>query len=155
MGRVPIFCLWNRFVDLSGLIEKTLEGLGYELVDLELGNRGRMMRVFIDKADGVNVDDCAAVSNHLTRLFNVENVDYDRLEISSPGLDRPLKRPRDFARFSGARAQLKIRVPINGRRKFVGVLGKAGDTGIELDADGELVSIAYADIEKARLVPNL
>src|SRR5262245_59443231 len=98
-----------------------------------------MVRVFIDKADGVNVDDCAAVSNHLTRLFNVENVDYDRLEISSPGLDRPLKRPKDFARFAGERAQLKIRVPINGRRKFVGVLGKAGDTGIELDADGEVV----------------
>jgi ribosome maturation factor RimP len=142
-------------VDVAGLIEKTLEGLGYELVDLELGNRGRMMRVFIDKPEGVNVDDCAAVSNHLTRLFNVEEVDYDRLEVSSPGLDRPLKRPRDFARFSGERAQVRTRVPINGRRRFVGVLGKAGDTDVELDADGEVVTIAYADIEKARLVPDL
>jgi ribosome maturation factor RimP len=142
-------------VDVAGLIEKTLDGLGYELVDLELGNRGRMMRVFIDKPEGINVDDCAAVSNHLTRLFNVEEIDYDRLEVSSPGLDRPLKRPRDFARFSGERAQVRIRVPINGRRKFVGVLRKAGDAGIELEADGEVVTIAYADIEKARLVPDL
>jgi ribosome maturation factor RimP len=142
-------------VDVGGLIEKTLEGLGYELVDLELGNRGRMVRVFIDKPDGINVDDCAAVSNHLTRLFNVEEIDYDRLEVSSPGLDRPLKRPRDFARFSGKRAQVRIRVPINGRRRFVGVLRKAGDTGVELEADGEVVTIAYADIEKARLVPDL
>jgi ribosome maturation factor RimP len=142
-------------VDVGGLIEKTLEGLGYELVDLELGNRGRMVRVFIDKPDGINVDDCAAVSNHLTRLFNVEEIDYDRLEVSSPGLDRPLKRPRDFARFSGKRAQVRIRVPINGRRRFVGVLRKAGDTGVELETDGEVVTIAYADIEKARLVPDL
>jgi ribosome maturation factor RimP len=75
--------------------------------------------------------------------------------VSSPGLDRPLKRPKDFARFSGERAQLRIRVPINGRRRFEGVLKKAGETGIELDADGEMVTIAYADIEKARLVPDL
>jgi ribosome maturation factor RimP len=110
----PFFVCGIDCVDISGLIEKTLEGLGYELVDLEMGNRGRMMRVFVDKAAGINVDDCALISNHLTRLFNVENVDYDRLEVSSPGLDRPLKRPRDFARFSGERATLRIRVPING-----------------------------------------
>jgi len=142
-------------VDLAALIEKTFQGLGYELVDLELSNRGRLMRVFIDKPGGVNVDDCAAVSNHLTRLFAVESVDYDRLEVSSPGLDRPLKRPQDFERFAGERAQVKIRVPINGRRKFVGVLRKVGTDGIELDAEGGVVTIAFADIEKARLIPNI
>ncbi len=142
-------------MDLAELIEKTFQGLGFELVDLELGNRGRMMRVFIDKAGGVNVDDCAAVSNHLTRLFAVEGVEYDRLEVSSPGLDRPLKRPQDFERFAGERVQVKVRMPTNGRRKFAGVLRKVGEGGIELDADGEVVSIAFADIEKARLIPNL
>ena len=142
-------------MDLAELIEKTFQGLGFELVDLELGNRGRMMRVFIDKAGGVNVDDCAAVSNHLTRLFAVEGVEYDRLEVSSPGLDRPLKRPQDFERFSGERVQVKVRMPTNGRRKFAGVLRKVGEGGIELDADGEVVSIAFADIEKARLIPNI
>lgn len=142
-------------MDLTELIEKTFQGLGFELVDLELGNRGRMMRVFIDKAGGVNVDDCAAVSNHLTRLFAVEGVEYDRLEVSSPGLDRPLKRPQDFERFAGERVQVKVRMPTNGRRKFAGVLRKVGEGGIELDADGEVVSIAFADIEKARLIPNI
>lgn len=130
-------------------------GLGYELVDLELANGGRLMRLFIDKAGGVNVEDCAVVSNHLTRLLVVESVDYDRLEVSSPGLDRPLKRPQDFARFVGERAQVKVRLPLNGRRRFVGKLQNVGEVGIELDVDGELVSIGFSDIDKARLVPNI
>ena len=130
-------------------------GLGYELVDLELANGGRLMRLFIDKAGGVNVEDCAVVSNHLTRLLVVEGVDYDRLEVSSPGLDRPLKRPQDFARFVGERAQVKVRLPLNGRRRFVGKLQNVGEVGIELDVDGELVSIGFSDIDKARLVPNI
>lgn len=130
-------------------------GLGYELVDLELANGGRMMRLFIDKAGGVNVEDCAVVSNQLTRLLVVEGVDYDRLEVSSPGLDRPLKRPQDFARFVGERAQVKVRLPLNGRRRFVGKLQNVGEVGIELEVDGELVSIRFSDIDKARLVPNI
>jgi ribosome maturation factor RimP len=142
-------------VDLTALLEKTVGALGYELVDLELANRGRLMRIFIDKAGGVDVEDCAAVSNHLTRLLVVEGVDYDRLEVSSPGLDRPLKRPEDFARFVGERAQVKVRLPLNGRRRFVGKLQNVGEVGIELDVDGELVSIAFSDIDKARLVPNI
>jgi ribosome maturation factor RimP len=142
-------------VDLAALLEKTVDELGYELVDLELANRGRLMRIFIDKADGVDVEDCATVSNHLTRLLVVEGVDYDRLEVSSPGLDRPLKRPQDFRRFVGERAQVKVRLPLNGRRRFVGKLQNVGEVGIELDVDGELVSIAFSDIDKARLIPNI
>ena len=129
--------------------------MGYELVDLELANRGRLMRIFIDKAGGISVEDCAGVSNHLTRLLAVEGVDYDRLEVSSPGLDRPLKRPQDFARFVGERVQVKVRLPLNGRRRFVGKLQNVGEFGIELDIDGELVSIAFTDIDKTRLVPNI
>lgn len=142
-------------MDLTALIEKTVGAFGYELVDLELANRGRLMRIFIDKAGGVDVEDCATVSNHLTRLLVVEGVDYDRLEVSSPGLDRPLKRSQDFARFVGERAQVKVRLPLNGRRRFVGKLQNVGEIGIELDVDGELVSIAFSDIDKARLVPNI
>lgn len=137
------------------MLEKTVGGLGFELVDVELANRGRLMRIFIDKVDGVDVEDCATVSNHLARLLTVEGVDYDRLEVSSPGLDRPLKRPQDFARFVGERAQVKVRLPLNGRRRFVGKLQNVGEVGIELDVDGELVSIAFTDIDKARLVPNI
>ncbi|MBI3529921.1 MAG: ribosome maturation factor RimP [Betaproteobacteria bacterium] len=142
-------------MDLTALLEKTVGALGYELVDLELANRGRLMRIFIDKAGGVDVEDCALVSNHLTRLLVVEGVDYDRLEVSSPGLDRPLKHPQDFARFVGERAQVKVRLPLNGRRRFVGKLQNVGEVGIELDVDGELVAIAFSDIDKARLVPNI
>jgi ribosome maturation factor RimP len=142
-------------VDLAALLEKTVGALGYELVDLELANRGRLMRIFIDKADGVDVEDCAAVSNHLTRLLVVEGVDYDALEVSSPGLDRPLKRPRDFTRFVGERVQVKVRLPLSGRRRFIGKLQTVGEVGIELDVDGELVSIAFSDIDKARLIPNI
>ena len=142
-------------MDLTALLEKTVGALGYELVDLELANGGRLIRIFIDKTAGVDVEDCAAVSNHLTRLLVVEGVEYDRLEISSPGLDRPLKRPQDFARFVGERVQVKARLPLNGRRRFVGKLQNVGEVGIELDVDGELVSIAFTDIDKTRLVPNI
>ena len=142
-------------MDLAALLEKTVGALGYELVDLELANRGRLMRIFIDKADGVDVEDCAKVSNHLTRLLVVEGVDYDRLEVSSPGLDRPLKRAQDFTRFVGERVQVKVRLSLSGRRRFVGKLHNVGEVGIELDMDGELVSIAFSDIDKARLIPNI
>ncbi|HEV8645342.1 MAG TPA: ribosome maturation factor RimP [Burkholderiales bacterium] len=142
-------------MDLIELLEKTIGGLGYELVDVELANHGRLMRIFIDKVGGVNVDDCAAISNHLTRLLAVENVDYDRLEISSPGLDRPLKRSKDFERFSGEQVQLKLRIPVNGRKQLAGILQNVREDGFQLDVDGELLTIAFADIDKARLVPNI
>jgi ribosome maturation factor RimP len=141
-------------VDLTALLEKIVDAMGYELVDLELANRGRLMRVFIDKVNGVDVEDCARLSNHLTKLFTVEGVEYDRLEVSSPGLDRPLKRPKDFARFIGERAQVKVRLPLNGRRRFVGKLQNVGEVGIEMNVDGEVVPIAFSDIDKARLIPN-
>ncbi len=142
-------------MDLNGLLETTIGGLGYELVNVELANHGRLMRIFIDKVGGVNVDDCATVSNHLARLFAVENVDYDRLEISSPGLDRPLKRSQDFERFSGERVQVKLRIPLNGRKRLTGILRNVREDGFQLDVDGELLTIAFPDIDKARLVPNI
>ena len=83
---------------------KTLPGLGYELVDFELTAQGTL-RVFIDKEGGITVEDCATVSNHLSRVFMVEDIDYKNLEISSPGLDRPLKKAADFVRFAGQQAK--------------------------------------------------
>ena len=99
-------------MELTSLLETTLAGLGYELVDLERSGKGKLIRIFIDKADGINLDDCAAVSHHLTRVLTVENVNYDRLEVSSPGLDRPLKKESDFVRFAGQKARVKLRVQI-------------------------------------------
>jgi ribosome maturation factor RimP len=140
-------------MDLVKLVETTVIGLGYELVDFERSGRG-MMRVFIDKPDGISVDDCQTVSNQLTRLFMVENVDYDRLEVSSPGLDRPLKKEADFERFSGHKAQLKLRMPMDGRKNFAGIIGEVSGGILHLDVDGSPVSIELSNLDKARLVPT-
>lgn len=142
-------------MDLHALLEKTLAGLGYELVDLERPGRGRLLRVFIDKAGGVNVDDCATVSHHLNRLLPVEGVAYDRLEVSSPGLDRLLRKERDFVRFVGCKARIRLRVPVDGQRNFVGVLGETRAGTVQLDIDGKLLSVELDNLEKARLVPAI
>lgn len=140
-------------MDVVKLVETTVNGLGYELVDCERCGRG-LLRVFIDKPEGVTVDDCQVVSNQLTRLFVVENVDYDRLEVSSPGLDRPLKKEADFVRFAGEKAQLKLRMALAGRRNFVGVIGKVSDGILQLEVDGNQVAIELSNLDKARLVPT-
>ncbi len=141
-------------MDLRALLETTLSGLEYELVDLEVANRGRQVRVFIDKAGGINIDDCTAVSNHLTRVFAVENVDYDRLEVSSPGMDRPLHKEQDYVRFAGHRVRVKLRSPIGGRKIFSGVLGDVHDGAFQLLVDEKPVLLKLADVEKARLIPD-
>jgi ribosome maturation factor RimP len=144
-------------MDLNTLIETTVSGLGYELVDIEMSPRGRTIRVFIDapaKETGIDVEDCARVSNQLTRVFEVDNVDFDRLEISSPGLDRVVKKAEDFARFAGQDIQIKVRIPQGGRRNFQGeLLGcKDGKVGLRLEKDD--VELEFTNIEKARLVPR-
>jgi ribosome maturation factor RimP len=142
-------------MDLHDLLESTVTGLGYELVDVERSPHGRLLRVFIDKPDGVSVDDCVAVSNHLSRLLAVENIDYGRLEISSPGLDRPLKKTSDFIRFAGESAKLKLRVALQGQRNFVGVLRGVQDGVLKLEVDGKVLDLELDNLEKARLVPKL
>jgi len=142
-------------MDLHDLLETTLAGLGYELVDLERSGKGRMLRVFIDKPEGINVEDCATVSQHLSRVLTVENVDYDRLEVSSPGLDRQLKKERDFVRFAGQRARIKLRVPMNGQRNFEGVLRETKAGTVQLEIEGRIVLLELGNQEKARLVPTL
>jgi ribosome maturation factor RimP len=142
-------------MDLYELLEPTLAGLGYELVDLERSPGGKLLRVFIDKPDGVNVDDCVAVSNHLSRLLVVENVDYDRLEVSSPGLDRPLKKTADFIRFAGESVKLRLRVALQGQRNFVGILREVKDGILKLEVDGKMLDLELNNLEKVRLVPKL
>ena len=141
-------------VDLEALVEQVVSGMGFELVDFEVSPRARILRVFIDIERGVTVDDCATVSDQLQRVFEVEDIDYDRLEVSSPGLDRVLKKPRDFARFVGSRVQLKLREPWQGRKNL-----KAELLGIEADrvrVASELGEheFALAEIDRARLVPQ-
>jgi ribosome maturation factor RimP len=143
-------------LSLENVVEPAVAGLGYELVDVQASNGGRMLRLFIDKPGGITVDDCAAVSRHLTRVLAVEGIDYERLEVSSPGLDRPLRKGADFARFAGQRAEVRMRSPdASGRRRFVGVLRGASGGGVELELDGQTVVLELAGIERARLVPEL
>ncbi|MFA7292581.1 MAG: ribosome maturation factor RimP [Rhodocyclaceae bacterium] len=144
-------------MNLHELIEKTVIGLGYELVDLEMSPRARVLRIFIDQLDkprGVNIDDCVAVSNQLSRVMMVENIDYDRLEVSSPGLDRPLKKASDYERFAGSEVHLKLRIPFNGRRNFNGVLLGMQDGKVRLVLDSGEAELDLGNIERARLVPK-
>jgi ribosome maturation factor RimP len=144
-------------MQLAELIEQAVSGLGYELVDFETSPRARLLRVFIDRLPdkgSVDIDDCTTVSNHLSRLFTVENVDYDRLEVSSPGLDRPLKKAADWQRFAGQDVQLKLRVPIGNQRNFAGrIVGLQEDAAV-VAVEGEERAFALDGIEKARLVPK-
>jgi ribosome maturation factor RimP len=142
-------------LNINELLETTLPGLGFELVDLEMSPKGRTIRVFIDTPDGVTVDDCAAISHHLARLFTVENIDYDRLEVSSPGLDRPLKKLADFARFAGSEAQLTLCEPMEGSRKMKVLLCGIEDGRVLAEHAGTALVIEHHQIERARLVPQI
>ena len=145
---------------MADMVEKTLAGMGFELVDARASGGGRHLSVFIDRgadsAAGITVDDCAEVSRQLERVFAVEGIDYDRLEVSSPGLDRRLRRPADFARFAGNRVDVKMRTPdASGRRRYSGLLrGEAGGVAT-LEVDGREVALAVNDMDRARLVPDL
>ncbi|SIR43681.1 ribosome maturation factor RimP [Aromatoleum tolulyticum] len=141
-------------MDVERLVEQVVTGLGFELVDFETSPKGRLMRVFIDIECGVDVDDCATVSNQLTRVFEVENVDYDRLEVSSPGLDRPLKKAADFERFVGSDVQVRLRMPIGNQRNFAGVLKGFAEGVVHLSTEKGEVALPFDEVEKARLVPR-
>lgn len=140
---------------LEELLESTLEGMGYELVEVEQLARNKLLRIYVDKTGGISIDDCVAISNHLSRLLVVENIDYGRLEVSSPGLDRPLRKETDFLRFKGETIKLKLRIPIQGQRNFVGILREVKDGIIKLEVDGKLLDLELSNLGKARLVPKL
>jgi ribosome maturation factor RimP len=143
-------------LSLENVVQPVVAGMGYELVDVQASNGGRLLRLFIDKPGGVGLEDCAAVSRQLSRVFEVEGIDYERLEVSSPGLDRPLRKAGDFVRFAGRKAELRMRTPdATGRRRFVGVLRGADAGRVEMELEGQTVALALEDLERARLVPEL
>ena len=161
--------------DLHTLIETSVTQLGYTLVDLEISNRGKVLRVFIDKQnpvdikDSVNIDDCVLVSNQLGNLLAVENeIEYDRLEVSSPGMDRVLRKEADFLRFIGERATVKLHVPMIEdvksakaagkdekvtKKNFLGFLRGLENGVLLLECDGITYNIALTNIDKSRLSP--
>ena len=142
-------------MDFGQLLDTTVTGLGYELVAWERAGRSGLLRLFVDKPGGISVDDCANVSHHLAQVLAVEGVNYDRLEVSSPGLDRVLRKERDFVRFTGEKARVKLRVALDGQRNFVGVLRAVKDGKLELEVDGKLMAFELSNLEKARLVRNI
>ena len=145
--------------ELARLLEPAVERLGYELSDLELkvGGKDGVIRVFIDRPEGVDLSDCEVVSKQLSALLDVEDPVPGQyvLEVSSPGLDRKLTKPEHFQRYVGHDVRIKLRTPLEGRRNFRGKLMAAGEERIEVEVDGLSYGIGVATIESARLVPSL
>jgi len=144
--------------ELAVLLEPTVERLGYELSDLEvrLGGKGGLIRIFIDKPEGIGLADCEKVSEAVSALLDVEDPvpgNYN-LEVSSPGLDRKLTKVEHFQRFTGEVVKVRTRFPVEGRRRFRGKLMSANEDGIVVEVDGQLHSLALATIDTARLVPE-
>ena len=145
--------------ELAKLLEPTIERLGYELADLEvrLGSKGGLVRIFIDKPEGIDLDDCEKVSRAVSALLDVEDPvpgNYN-LEVSSPGLDRKLTKVEHFQRFEGETVKVQMRFPIEGRRRFRGTLVSSDDENIVVEVDGESVSLPLKTIDTARLVPEM
>jgi ribosome maturation factor RimP len=157
---------------LQELIEKTVTGMGYDLVDLEQAARG-LVRVYIDfpygeaapddaGAKAITVEDCEKVTHQLLHVLTVENAVYERLEVSSPGLDRPLKTLTDYQRFAGQEATVKLRMPMASaanRKSFQGLLHAPEGDNLKLEFEGKegpaMLEFALADVDKARLVPKV
>ena len=148
----------ERETRLYELIEPTVNSLGFELVGVlwRQGQSRSLVRIYIDHDEGVTVDDCARVSHRVNGLLDVEDPmpgEYD-LEVSSPGVDRPLFVERDFVRFAGADLKLTLRSPFAGRRQFAGTLGGYRDGVVLVDEHGMEHRFAISEIESAKLVPH-
>ena len=140
---------------LIALIEPLLERLGYELVQLDYsaGRAHALVRVFVDRPDGVTLDDCARISRELSALLDVEDPipSAYTLEVSSPGFDRVLRTQAHFGRFVGSRVFVELKEPRDGRRRYTGKLLTVDEAGIALEVDRERVRMAFDEIGKARL----
>jgi ribosome maturation factor RimP len=143
---------------LIALLEPLIVGLGYELVDLDFapGRGSAHVTVYIDRAAGIGIEDCELCSREMSALLDVHDPipQAYTLEVSSPGLDRVLRTPQHYLRFVGARVQIELQVPRDGRRRYTGKLLKTDATGIELEVDGVGVAAGYGEIARTRLVPE-
>jgi len=139
--------------NLEEFVSKIVVQMGYELVDFEFQNQGKLIRIFIDKPASVTIDDCVDVSNHLNHVLTVEeDIDYERLEVSSPGFDRVIKKIEDFQKFKGENIKIKTRTPIMNQRNFKGeVLDVKGLVIMIKTPEQEEVNIDFDNIDRARL----
>ena len=139
-------------IDLEALIEKNVSKMGYELVDFEIINKGELLRIFIDKPGSITIDDCVAVTNQLKHILTVEEeIIFDRLEVSSPGINRAVKKLQDFERFKGEKIKIKTRSPIKEIKNFTGILKGTKKDLILIEFNNILLEIRFDNIEKARL----
>jgi ribosome maturation factor RimP len=147
-----------RDLRLKELIKPAVEALGYELVGVEFrrGRKRALLRVYIDKPDGITLDDCARVSHQVSGVLDVEDpiVEGYDLEVSSPGLDRPLFEPEHFERFAGHRVRVRMSPPVEGRRKFTGMLLGIENGQVRVDEDGIERRVPLESVSAARLVPT-
>ena len=142
-----------------GLVRSMVEPLcaseGLELVHVEFQREssGRILRLYIDKPDGINLDDCASVSRQMGDLLdvNLEDIGPYSLEVTSPGPERPLAKQEDFDKFKGSRAKIKTSRSLNGQKNFTGVLKGISGEQVNLQIGEQTVAIPYQDISKARL----
>ncbi|MCY4325020.1 MAG: ribosome maturation factor RimP [Betaproteobacteria bacterium] len=135
---------------MEQLLDNALTGLGYELVDFSRSRSG-MLRIIIDCERGIALADCEQVSRHLENLLPVEGVAYERLEISSPGPDRPLTKPGHFARFCGQKAQVRLKSACAGRYNYTGMIAEADEQGLAMNCHDGVHRLEYSKIAKARL----
>jgi ribosome maturation factor RimP len=163
---VPFF-VWAGFNSmrdaLMRLLEPPIEALNYELVDIEFAQAGRggVLRIFIDRraedsSPGITVDDCANVSHAVSQVLEIQDPikGHYTLEVSSPGFDRILRTRAHFERFVGERIFAELKLPIEGRRRFVGVLKSIADDTVVVEVDGKAHSLPLERIQKARLRPE-
>ena len=143
---------------LLRLLEPVIEALGYELVELEFHPQGRggLLRIYLDREGGIGVDDCERASRQVSSVLDVEDPipGAYTLEVSSPGLDRPLRKAEDYTRFAGQRAKLELLLPRDGRRRFSGTLRGIEGSEVQIEVDGVIYRLPLADVGKARLIPE-
>lgn len=151
----------SGFVDvdtkkMTRLIEPVLDEMGFDLVDVEyLSEHGRMvLRIYVDKEGGITLDECARVSREVGDLIDIKNFIHHEyvLEVSSPGLNRPLKKEKDFLRAIGKKVKIRMNIPIKGRRRFTGYLTEIEHGNLYLEIDDHLFVLPRQGIEKANLV---
>jgi ribosome maturation factor RimP len=152
----------RELTHLWELFEPVVSGMGFDLIEIEHfpNPKHGVLRLYIDKEqgqeEGVNIDDCSEVSRQISALIDVEEPIRGRfnLEVSSPGLDRPLRRVKDFQRFAGSKVKLKTVMPLDGQRNFSGRLLEANDEVVVIETDSEEISLPMSAIEKARIDPE-
>ncbi|PIE68053.1 MAG: ribosome maturation factor [Deltaproteobacteria bacterium] len=141
---------------VNQLAQPLCEAEGMELVHVEYQREsgGVTLRIYLDKPEGVTLDDCAEISRQLDDILDVHAQELPpyRLEVSSPGVDRPVGKFEDFKRFEGCRAKIRMAVAVNGRKNFTGVLAGVDEGMIQLQSDNEIISLNFPDIVRARLI---